>query len=82
VTLFGAHRRARRAPFVAIKPDSCQSATERYLHLVSTVARNTEVVLTAQAQGALSGPEALVALRRQAGDLLVAIALLDAKGRP
>jgi hypothetical protein len=76
------HHVRRRVPFVALAPRATESATERFHQLVAAVARHTDVVVAAQSTGALSHQEALVALRRQARDLLTAIALLDAEERP
>jgi hypothetical protein len=79
----GAHHHARRrVPFVAIAPGSTKSATEQFHQLVSAVAGHTAVVVDAQAKGSLTHAETMEALRRQARDLLTAIALLDAKERP
>jgi hypothetical protein len=79
--LFSAHQRARRrVPWVAVPAESGNA--ERYHQLVASVAKQADVVFDARAKGALSHEEALVALRRQARDLLTAIALLDERERP
>jgi hypothetical protein len=73
------HHERRRVPFVAISP--AEPDVGRYHKLVATVAEQAHVVLGAQSSGALTREEALAVLRRQAGDLLTAIALLDARDR-
>ena len=79
----GAHHHARRrVPFVAIAPGATKSATAQFHELVGAVARHTDVVVAAQSTGALTHQEAMQALRRQAQDLLTAIALLDERSRP
>jgi hypothetical protein len=75
------HHERRRVPFVAIEADSAKADGERYRQIVATVARHADVVVDAQAKGALSRQEAMLALRRQAQDLLTAIALLDERSR-
>ena len=80
MTLFSGHQQTRRCvPWVAVP---AEVSVERYHALVAEVASHAAVVVAARADGALSHQEALVALRRQAQDLLTAIALLDAKARP
>ena len=76
------HHARRRVPFVAIAPESTKSATEQFHQLVRSVARHTDVVVAAQGTGALTHQETMEVLRRQAQDLLAAIALLDERSRP
>jgi hypothetical protein len=63
-------------PFAA---DEAKSEVQRYRRLFATLAGHAETVAAASDVGALTHEEALAAIRRHAGDLIVAIAMLDAR---
>jgi len=70
-----------QVPTLPFAQDQAQRDVQRFHQLVSAVAGHTAVVVAAQSTGALSHEETMQALRRQAQDLLVAIALLDERDR-
>ena len=68
--------RVASLPFAA---DEARSQVQRYRRLLATLAAHASTVAEAAGAGALTHEEALAAIRRHAGDLITAIALLDAR---